>query len=94
MGEVGGNSLEPPGEGDKVVAEGGELQVACLPPKSLPKASVHWLKPHGPLTSDILTIEGAKLHDAGNYTCVISNMADTKHVSFNLIVASKYFSCC
>ncbi|XP_046676097.1 inactive tyrosine-protein kinase 7-like [Homalodisca vitripennis] len=88
LGEVGEDSLEPPGDGQRVVAEGSELQVTCVPPHSVPRATVRWLAPTGPLTTDTLTIPAAGQQDAGNYTCIVSNMADTRHVSFDLIVAT------
>ncbi|XP_054284012.1 inactive tyrosine-protein kinase 7-like isoform X2 [Macrosteles quadrilineatus] len=90
LGEVGSHSLEPVVEGPRVVGEGGELQVTCLAPRSLPRASVQWLGPLGApaSTSDLLSIQSASQRDAGNYSCVISNIADSRSVTFNLIVAS------
>lgn len=92
MEDIGSHLLEPEGTEDRIVGEGGELQVTCIPPKSNPRATVTWSGPQ-PLIVDqgSLLIENVKQEDAGNYTCTISNMAENKHISFKLVVASKYY---
>ncbi|XP_053691943.1 netrin receptor unc-5-like [Sabethes cyaneus] len=69
----------------KLRAEAGEkLEIKCTAPKGYPKPQITWLKNNFTLTSSPLlsftsegsiTINGVKLQDIGNYTCVAENIA-------------------
>ncbi|XP_042228420.1 inactive tyrosine-protein kinase 7-like isoform X2 [Homarus americanus] len=78
-----------------VVGLGGRLRVVCLPPAGLPHPQVSWETPH--LLEDssfrvegaALLVEDATFAQAGNYTCVASNLAGNTSVSLQLVVTRK-----
>uniref|UniRef100_A0A146LW09 Tyrosine-protein kinase-like otk n=3 Tax=Lygus hesperus TaxID=30085 RepID=A0A146LW09_LYGHE len=67
----------------RLINEGGDLEVGCNAPAGLPKPAVSWSRGS---KGQILSLRGVTKADAGNYTCIITNLADTKYVSFLLAI--------
>ncbi|XP_014250092.1 inactive tyrosine-protein kinase 7-like [Cimex lectularius] len=70
----------------KIVGKGDTLRMGCFAPDGLPKPTVSWSNGEvGP----ILTIKKVSKAHEGYYTCIITNIADTKNVTFQLAVTTK-----
>ncbi|XP_071514252.1 LOW QUALITY PROTEIN: inactive tyrosine-protein kinase 7-like [Panulirus ornatus] len=81
-----------------VVGVGGRLRVTCLPSAGLPRPQVRWLTPQQPRPQEAppIRVEGATLlledatyDHAGNYTCLVSNLAGNASVHLLLVVTGK-----
>lgn len=82
-----------------VVGVGGRLRVTCLPSAGLPRPQVQWLTPQQPPPQQAgsLRVEGATLlledatyDHAGNYTCLVSNLAGNASVHLWLVVTREW----
>ncbi|XP_042873905.1 inactive tyrosine-protein kinase 7-like [Penaeus japonicus] len=81
-----------------VVGKGGRLRVICLPPAGQPHPEVTWVAPqlqklqssgHIQVEGAALVVEDATEDHAGNYTCIVSNLAGNASHSLELVVTRK-----
>ncbi|XP_068084846.1 inactive tyrosine-protein kinase 7 [Anabrus simplex] len=99
LGDLSRDSFEPPLPDDhtRIVPEGAEFEMTCLPPQGDPPPRVWWQDTRGHTVSDTgpvrvddtrLVVEAARpSEDNGTYTCVAENLAGMKTATFHLIVS-------
>ncbi|KAG0410339.1 hypothetical protein HPB47_012539 [Ixodes persulcatus] len=92
------SSIEPPLSPDRqvVVPKNGQLELLCVVPPGTPRPRAWWEDPGGHTIGDTgrlrvadmrLLLDAARKGDAGNYSCVVQNLAGTRRTQVHVFVA-------
>lgn len=92
------SSIEPPLSPDRqvVVPKNGQLELLCVVPPGTPRPRAWWEDPGGHTIGDTgrlrvadmrLLLDAARKSDAGNYSCVVQNLAGTRRTQVHVFVA-------